>query len=720
MDSDQGSSNSSKRIRFDQPDITKEPKFLSSPGYQASQNTSPAQPIPRLIETIRKTSQYLISTQHEDGYWVGELEGDTILESEYILLQAFLGKEKHSDSIEAAEYILENQLPSGGWSLYPDGPLDISASVKSYLALKLTGHSPEEDYMLHAKRAILEAGGVEKVNSFTRFYLALLGVIDYWKCPAVPPELILIPRWMPLNIYEMSSWSRTIVIPLSIMWANRPTNPISEEYQIPELFQTSPEKLSPQLDESGRLDKLKKNRFLNWHKIFNRIDATIKFFEKLRIRPFRRLALKKASNWMLARFENSDGLGAIFPPIIWSVIALKTLGYDDDSEEVKKACNELEKLMIRDRGTIRIQPCKSPVWDTAIATLALHDAGVPTSHSSINKSIKWLLSKEVRKKGDWAKLNPGHEPSGWFFEFENEHYPDVDDTSMVLMSLCRCLPEGSDWSADFLLGNWSPHENDKDTAAVIATKSGSVQDAFRQVETIQPQLLAIWRGLRWILAMQNKDGGWGAFDKNNNREIFTKVPFADHNAMIDPSTADLSARNLELFADLNLAYEHPAVQQALEFVWDKQESDGSWYGRWGVNYLYGTWQALVGLSRIGIPSNHPRIRLAVNWLKSIQQRNGGWGETPESYDNPQLKGTGPVTASQTAWALLGLIAAGEVNSPEVIKGMEFLIDTQSADGTWEEPYFTGTGFPKVFYLKYHLYSVYFPLMALSRYQQKVR
>ncbi len=716
MDSDQGSS---RRLRFDQPDITKEPKFLSSKDYQSFQNSLPAEPIPHLLEKLKKTTNYLLSQQQPEGYWVGELEGDSILESEYILLLAFLGQEDHPKAKEAAEYLLENQLSSGGWALYPDGPLEISASVKAYFALKLTGHSPNEEYMLHAVRAILEAGGAEKVNSFTRFYLALLGVIDYRQCPAVPPELILIPRWLPLNVYEMSAWSRTIVIPLSLMWAHRPVKQVKESHNIKELFRLSPEELSPQIQESENLDKLSRKTFFSWRKIFNRLDSTLKLLEKFRIRPFRRIAIKKASNWLLSHSRNSDGVGAIFPPIIWSIIALKCLGYEEDSVEFKTAMNELDKLIIRDRGTVRIQPCKSPVWDTALTTLALHDAGVPSGHPSIRKSIHWLLSQEIKTKGDWSKLNPGHEPSGWCFEFNNDFYPDVDDTSMVLMALCRCLPEDSEWSADFLLGNWSPHENDKDTAAVIATKSDSMKNAYLQVESIQPQLLAIWRGLRWILAMQNKDGGWGAFDKNNNREIFTKVPFADHNAMIDPSTADLTARNLELFSDLNLAFEHPAVQQALDYVWEKQESDGAWYGRWGVNYLYGTWQALVGLSRIGIPSNHPRIRLAINWLKSVQQRNGGWGESPESYENPKLRGQGPATPSQTAWAILGLIAAGEINSPEVTKGIEYLIDTQKNDGTWDELHFTGTGFPKVFYLKYHMYSTYFPLMAMSRYQQKV-
>ncbi len=404
---------------------------------------------------------------------------------------------------------------------------------------------------------------------------------------------------------------------------------------------------------------------------------------------------------------------------MWSVVALKCLGYGDDSSEVQAALGELEKLMIHEDETVRLEPCKSPVWDTALATLALREAGVPAEHSAMQRAVDWLLSKEVRQPGDWATLNPDHEPSGWFFEHRNKFYPDTDDTSMVLMALCRCLPakHSSFFKAEFLVGDWSPHEADNDTMAVVSGRVDSLREACEDIETTHRQLSAIWRGARWILAMQSRDGGWGAFDVNNNRDVLTRVPFADHNAMIDPSSADLTARMLEMFGDLHVSRDRPESQRALDYVWREQESDGCWYGRWGVNYIYGTWQALVGLTAVGVSPKHERIQRAADWLKSKQQDCGGWGESPRSYDDPTLRGQGEPTASQTAWALMGLLAAGERDSDAVGRGIAYLIDTQGEDGTWTEPWFTGTGFPKVFYLKYHLYRVYFPLMALARYDR---
>ncbi len=669
----------------------------------------------RLAEAIARTREYLLGQQHEDGFWVGELEGDTILESEYILLLAFLGREGADVARMCANYMLEKQLPEGGWSIYPGGPMEISASVKAYFALKITGHDPESEPMVRAREAVRAAGGAEKVNSFTRYYLALLGIIRYSQCPAVPPELMLIPRWMPFNIYEMSSWSRTILVPLSLLWAYRPVRRLPAEHHIDELFLGRPEDLSICMDKSEVVDELSHKTLIDWDWVFRQLDRGLKLLETLRLRPLRGVAIKKAANWMIERFENSDGLGAIFPPIIWSVVALKCLGFSEESPEVRTAMAELDALMIRERDTIRLQPCKSPVWDTAIATIALRDAGVSREHPAIAKSVAWLLAKEVRSKGDWSVLKPQMEAGGWFFEFNNEFYPDVDDTSMVVMALARCLPGGDTeretWNSQYLLGDWSPHAADRDAAAVVSGRSATSAKACQDVETASPMLNAIWRGAKWILAMQSRDGGWGAFDANNDREIFTRVPFADHNAMIDPSTADITARIVEMFAHLNLSTAHPAIQRALEFVWNDQQPDHAWYGRWGVNYIYGTWQCLAGLIKIGIPQSDPRIQAAALWLKSKQQDSGGWGETPQSYDDPSLRGQGPATASQTAWALLGLIAAGEAGSEAARRGIGYLLETQQDDGTWDEPWWTGTGFPKVFYLKYHLYRIYFPLMA---------
>lgn len=683
-------------------------------------------PSPRLLATIDRTRNYLLEHQHPEGFWVGELEGDTILESEYVLLLAYLGRGQSEVARKAANYILKQQLPHGGWAIYPGGPLEVSASVKAYLALKIVGHSADAAYMVHAREAIRAAGGAEKVNSFTRYYLALLGIISYDQCPAVPPEIILLPSWMPFNIYEMSAWSRTIIIPLSLLWAFRPQFRLPEEQHIRELFLNSPEQLPVTMAPAENVDALRQPTWIDWDRLFRRIDRAIKLLERLRLRPLRAAAVRRAAAWMQERFAESDGLGAIFPPIIWSVIALKCLGHSDESPEVLRALNELEKLMIREGDTIRLEPCKSPVWDTAIATIALREAGVTADDPAIELAANWLLSKEARSRGDWAVRQPAVEPSGWFFEFNNRFYPDIDDTCMVVMALTRCLPEGgqSRWRADYRFGESAAamlfrrteggDVADLEVSAVLSRQNHTSESAVAEIEQMRPVLSAVGRGARWIMAMQNRDGGWGAFDCNNDREIFTRVPFADHNAMIDPSTADLTARMLEMFAGLGMTADHPVAQRALQFLWREQEPDHCWFGRWGVNYLYGTWQTLVGLTAIGVSPGDPRVRKAVDWLKDAQHECGGWGESPLSYDDPATRGQGTPTASQTAWAIMGLLAAGKADCPAVDAGVQFLLDTQRDDGTWDEDCFTGTGFPRVFYLKYHLYRIYFPLMALAR------
>ncbi len=385
-----------------------------------------------LLKGITRSRDYLLSLQHEDGYWVGELEGDSILESEYILLLAFLNQQHSQDAIQAANYLMDTQMPDGGWNMYPEGPVEISASVKAYFALKLTGHSPEADYMQRARHAILAAGGVEAVNSFTRYYLALLGVIPYAKCPAVPPELMLIPNWMPFNIFEMSAWSRTILVPLSILWACRPSIKLAPEQGIPELFIGDPAAYPKSMPKSEALDSLKQKTWMNWHRFFQFIDQGIKVTENLGIKPLRKRAIKKAYAWMKSRFELSDGLGAIFPPIIWTIIALKCLGEDEESPDIQNALNELKKLQIQEGNRIRLQPCQSPVWDTAISTIALREAGVSNRHPAIRKCVKWLLSQEAKQTGDWINSSKSKTTGGWYFEFNNEFYPDVDDTAMVI------------------------------------------------------------------------------------------------------------------------------------------------------------------------------------------------------------------------------------------------------------------------------------------------
>lgn len=703
---------------FYEAELNGAPEFEETAKFRAGAATPPTSRTGqsrRIDEALKRTRRFLLSEQHNDGHWVAELEGDTILESEYILLLAFLGREKSERALQAARYIEQQQLPTGGWAIYPDGPLEISASVKAYWTLKLTGHDPSAEYMVRAKNAIRAAGGAELVNSFTRFYFALLGIISYQQCPAVPPELMFLPRWMPFNIYEMSAWSRTIVVPLSLMWALQPVRKLDTQYGIDELFLKSPAELPVTMGVSSQLDDLHKKTRLNWDAIFRGLDQTWKVVEKLGIKPFRKRAVRLALKWIEERLQQSDGLGAIFPPIIWTVAVYKALGYADESPQVAGQMHELERLMIQEGETVRLQPCKSPVWDTAISVMALREAGLPADHRAMRKAAAWLLAKEVRQTGDWSVRTRGIEPSGWFFEYENRFYPDIDDTIMVSMGLNRCLPgsqEGT-WGLHFL--HQAPLDpSNGEVSALLQGTNINLSDALTQLDTMTNTVNALRRSIRWITAMQNRDGGWGAFDVNNDRELFTRVPFADHNAMIDPSTPDITGRVLEMYGRLGVSRKHPAVERGLEFLWKTQEPDGSWIGRWGVNYLYGTWQVLVGLNAVGISNLDHRVCRGANWLKGTQQECGGWGETPRSYDELELRGKGDPTPSQTAWALMGLCAAGEHNSEAVERGVQYLLNTQLADGTWEEGPWTGTGFPRVFYLKYHYYRIYFPLMALAR------
>ncbi|MCA9119777.1 MAG: squalene--hopene cyclase [Planctomycetaceae bacterium] len=648
----------------------------------ASEQTGPASRpvytdlIASVERAVARATDWFTDRQHSDGHWCAELEGDTILESEYILLLAWLGEEGSEIACKAARYIRSKQQVNGGWSLFPGGDLDISVSVKAYFALKLTGHDPEADYMRRARSVIREHGGADAVNSFTRFYFALLGQIPFDQCPAVPPEMVLLPNWSPVNIYRISAWSRTIFVPLAIVWAQKPSRKLDSQFGIHELFLREPRNWPP-LSSPGKQSGLAATA---WRQFFRTIDGTLKLADRWGVRPLRGRAIRAAESWILERFKASDGLGAIFPPIIWSVVALRCLGYSVDSDEVSECLQQLKALIIEDDTTVRLQPCKSPVWDTAITLRALA-ANKTASTEVLTKCVDWLLDKETRQSGDW-RANVNAAPAGWFFEYANAFYPDVDDTIMVMMG----LRETRD----------------------ICTKS--------RRERIDA---ACERAVQWILAMQNRDGGWGAFDKDNDLECLCHVPFADHNAMIDPSTPDITARVLEALSQFDLGIGHAAVDRAVAYLRRTQEGDGSWFGRWGVNYIYGTWQVISGLARIRVPSQDPMIDRGVQWLLDHQQSCGGWGETARSYDHAELKGQGPVTASQTAWALLGLIDAGLEDHPAVRRGMQFLADHQQDDGSWTETEFTGTGFPRVFYLRYHMYPMYFPLLALTRWKQSL-
>ncbi|MDD4267666.1 MAG: terpene cyclase/mutase family protein [Pirellulales bacterium] len=679
---------------------------------------SPAAETPsdRLAASIRRSillaRHWLLREQRPEGHWVAELEGDSILQSETILLLAFFGRETSDLARRAAERLLATQLPGGGWSMYPGGGVEISGSVKAYFALKLTGHDPSAEYMQRARRAILAHGGADAVNSYTRFYLAILGQIPFEECPEVPPEIIFLPKWFPINLYAVSAWSRTMIVPLSIVSALRPTKRIDAGRGIRELFIASPQDW-PELRCPGRTAG--RGRF-GWDRFFRAVDATFKFLRKRNWLPLRKRAIQAAERWTLQRTERSDGLGAIYPPIVWSLLAFHALGYGDDSPEVQECWKQLGDLVVDDEQGCRIQPCKSPVWDTAIALRALSATGLERSHPAAARAVDWLLDRQVDRPGDWSETVQA-EPGGWCFEYNNDYYPDCDDTAMVLMALQDQFTEAAPTAGALppqlrLVGE---PEGGNSHQWLYHHAPASREDAYRGLKTMDETAAAIDRGLRWLLAMQNRDGGWGAFDRNNNRQFLCRVPFADHNAMIDPSTPDLSGRVLEALGKLGLGAEHPAVSRCVAYLRAAQEADGSWFGRWGVNYVYGTWQVITGLVAVGVPADDPAIAAGANWLLAHQQPSGGWGESPETYADPTLRGQGPVTASQTAWAVLGLLAAGMEAHPAVGRGIRFLVEHQGPDGKWDEPEFTGTGFPQVFYLRYHYYPLYFPLLALSRF-----
>ena len=672
--------------------------YSHRPLYAGSDEATVPLDAPDVHDAIGRTRRWLLDRQNDDGSWCAELEGDTILESETILMLAFLEREHTTIARRAAAYLVDKQLPGGGWAKFPGGELDISGSVKAYFALKLTGHDQAADFMVRAREAIRAHGGADAVNSFTRFYLALLGQISYEHCPAVPPEMVLLPKWFPVNLYAISAWSRTIVVPLSIVAALEPVRQIEPERGIHELFLREPEHWPPL-----RCPGLPGGTgWLSWDHFFRVINQVLKFGQRKGWMPWRKKAVEAARQWILARFHKSDGLGAIFPPVIFSVVALKALGYDDQSLEVLECMKQLKRLSLDDarEGTTRIQPCLSPVWDTGLTMRALALAGVPADDPAIVRAAAWLRGRQTTDPGDWSETVDAP-PGGWYFEYANEFYPDVDDTAMSLMALQTLF-----------------RDVDVGWAGAAASPTNKTEwptvDRSRSAPPYKDSLASIERGLHWMLAMQNRDGGWGAFDRDNDRHFLCYVPFADHNAMIDPSTADLCGRVLEALGKLGRRLGDPHVDRAVQFVRNNQEADGSWFGRWGVNYIYGTWQALTGLAAVGVPHDDPAILAGAKWLLAHQQSCGGWGESPRSYDQPELRGQGAVTASQTAWAVLGLIAAGWADHPAVRRGVGYLVETQNDDGAWSETEFTGTGFPCVFYLRYHYYPIYFPLMALAQ------
>ncbi len=622
----------------------------------------------RIDAAVEAAQQRLLSLQHPDGHWCGELEGDTILESEYLLLLYYLHHSDETRFRKAAEYIRRQQLTDGGWSLYAGGPTDLSATVKAYFVLKIVGDSPDAPHMARAREAVLAKGGIDACNSFTKIYLSIFGQYDWAKCPAVPPELVLLPDWFPFNIYRISYWSRAIIVPLTIIWAQKPVLHVLPEFSISELIAaTAP--------PPAHVERPRHERF--WRAFFNVVDRVLKVIERLP-KPFRRLAVRRATEWTLEHLEMSDGLGAIFPPIINSVFAFRALGYPVDHPVIQSQLRALELHEIEETDTLRLQPCFSAVWDTALAIHTLRESGVPADDPRLLAGARWLMRKQVNIVGDWKRNNREGEPGGWFFQYENAFYPDTDDTSEVLLAL----------------------------EAV----------RFPDADEEQSRQDTIARAVEWQITMQNSDGGWGAFDKGCNNEVFTFIPFADHNAMIDPSCEDITGRTLEALIALGFDVQHPSLRGAIRYLHNKQDLSGAWYGRWGCNYIYGTFLALRGLRVAGESMDDNRYARTARWMMEHQNADGGWGELPLSYDEPAKKGIGPTTPSQTAWALLALVATGDGESDAVRRGVEYLLTRQREDGSWRDDYWTGTGFPKVFYLRYHLYATYFPMWALSEYR----
>ncbi|WP_180540480.1 squalene--hopene cyclase [Nevskia soli] len=629
---------------------------------------------PALSEILRtsttaamaRASEFVLNQQREDGHWCALLTADTTLESDFILFQLWMHppvdgewKPQTRPLIDkAVASILERQNPDGGFYIYEQGPSEISASVKAYVALKLGGIPVTDSRLAKLRERILALGGIQSANSFTKVNLSLFGLYPRDYCPSIPPEILLMPGNL---LYQMSSWTRAIVVALAIVHAHNPQRPVPRGFNLEELH----------LPGKG-YEFAVNDSWLTWRSAFIHTDKILKLWEKYGFSRIRRSAIKKCERWMVERFKGSDGLGAIYPPMMYAVMALDVLGYPPTHPLRVEAVRQFDALMIDGPDKFFFQPCYSPIWDSAIAAYSLGEAQAPAS-KALSRCADWMLDREIRKKGDWSVKRPDTEPSGWAFEYNNEHYPDIDDTAMVLLAL--------------------RHARGSDT---------------------QAQRAAVSRAIDWLFAMQGRDGGWAAFDVDNNWQFLNNVPFADHNAMLDPDCADITGRVLESLAAQNVSREHPAVRRAVEWLVNNQERDGSWYGRWGVAYIYGTCFALRGLAAAGEDSHEPYIQRGNEWLRSVQNADGGWGESCASYDNGIFTGAHS-TPSQTAWALMGLIAGGDTYSSSVRNGIRYLLDTQRADGNWEEDLSTGTGFPKVFYLMYHNYRVCFPLIALADY-----
>ncbi len=627
-----------------------------------------------LDEAIRRSQDYFLRTQHPDGYWVGELETNVCMAAEYLLLTHFLGARDETRWRKVATYLLREQRPDGTWAIYYGGPPDINATVESYFALKLSGVPADDLRMRKAREWVLAAGGVPKARVFTKIWLALFGQWDWRGVPVLPPELMFLPHWFPLNIYDFASWARATIVPMLIILSERPVCPVPEHVRIDELY--------PAGREGTDYSLPKPDGGFSWKRAFHVADGLLRRYDRVALGPMREAAYRAAERWIVARQEADGSWGGIQPPWVYSLIALKLRGYPLDHPVMKRGLEGFEGVWaVQDGEIFNPQACLSPVWDTALAMIALMDSGLAPDNPAIVQAGRWLLREQVLTGGDWQVKAKGVEPGGWSFEFENDVYPDTDDTAEVLIALSRAK---------------LPDEKRKQSA--------------------------IDSGKRWLLGMQSANGGWGAFDRDNTRSLVNEIPFCDFGEVIDPPSEDVTAHVVEALALLG-ERQSEAVRRGLRYLRREQRSDGSWFGRWGVNHVYGTGGVLTAFHAAGGDMSRPRVKRAARWLAERQNEDGGWGEACGSYADATAIGRGSSTASQTAWGLMGLLAAdghsGDgLGVDAVERGVRYLVGSQEEDGQWAEPQFTGTGFPGDFYIKYHLYRNYFPLMALGRFTRR--
>jgi len=615
----------------------------------------------KLERAVARARDALLALQHPDGYWCFELEADCTIPAEYILMMHYMGEIDEDLQTKIAVYLRSRQADHGGWPLFYGGAFDLSCSVKAYYALKLAGDDPGASHMVRARKAILEHGGAAGSNVFTRMTLALFGQIPWRGVPFTPVEIMLFPRWFLFHISKVSYWSRAVMIPLSVLCSSKPTAKNPRQVEIRELFTNPAEEEENYFPIRSRL-----NYF------FLRLDQLGRFLETFIPKGVRGKAMKKAEEWFVERLNGTDGLGGIFPAMVNAYEALATLGYPPDHPNRISAQEALKNLLVVGEESAYCQPCVSPVWDTALACLTLEEEVGPLVGEPLLRGLDWLKDRQLNDEpGDWRERHPGLKGGGWAFQFANPYYPDLDDTSVVALAMQLGYPE-----------------------------------RYRQ---------SIQSAADWIRGMQSKNGGYAAYDSDNTYYYLNQIPFADHGALLDPPTSDVSARCAAFLAEAG--YRGGELTGCLNFLYQEQEENGSWFGRWGTNYIYGTWSVLTALEKAGDRPDQPHVRRAVDWLKGIQRSDGGWGEDCDSYNDPKSAGKGYASTSfHTAWAMLGLMAAGEVSSPELRKGAEYLIHTQQADGLWQDDWFTAPGFPRVFYLKYHGYGKYFPLWALARYR----